>query len=287
MSVTHRRHSLVVAAAALVAAATALVTPPASASTAHRPALPPGPIAALGDSYSSGEGSPPFPSGPPCDRSPRAWPLQVGAALGRGTEVLACSGATTQDLRGIGGHPDQPDQVAALARLDPRPGVVTVTIGGNDASFGPVLALCVAADCVGGLDASKVFILTALPDRLEDTYEAIRAAAPGGRLVVVGYPRLVPTRDAATVGCSWLTPKERAALVSAGKLLNTVARLAARLAHARFVDVQDALAGHELCSADPWLVPIGDLKVPVSSWAHPNPAGQRAIADAVTAALAR
>ena len=55
-------------------------------------------------------------------------------------------------------------------------------------------------------------------------------------------------------------------------------------AGARYVDVSDTLEGHELCTADSWVFPIGVGSVP-SYWAHPTAKGQQAIADRVADAL--
>jgi lysophospholipase L1-like esterase len=274
-----RRAALALVALTL-AAGSALVAPAASASESHSRA----PLAGLGDSYSSGEGAPPYEEASgPCDRSPLAWPRQVGAAIDRPVALLACSGAKTADV--LHGSATQPDQIAALAALRPRPKVVTITIGGNDVGFGPVLATCVAADCVKAVHDSELLALTVLPGRLAETYRAVHAAVPRARLVVVGYPSLVPRSDAEVTGCPWLSSDERAALARGGRVLDAVIAVEAWRAHATYVDVRRAFRGHELCSKDPWLVPIGFPGVPPSAYAHPNPAGQAAIAAAVLAAL--
>src|SRR5919199_1138661 len=73
--------------------------PPASASTTGGPHHRPPVLAALGDSYSSGEGNPPFdPAADGCDRSPQAWPLLAAADLAWTATDLACSGAQTKDV---------------------------------------------------------------------------------------------------------------------------------------------------------------------------------------------
>ena len=257
-----------------------VAAPPASASDSPRP------LAALGDSYSSGEANPPFdPQAPGCDRSADAWPLLAAAALGRAGVNLACSGAQTKDV--VSPYKGQPAQVDALKALRPRPGIVTITIGGNDAGFSTVTGACVITDCVetGAVKAAKVTILTVLPDRLLDTYRAVEKAAPRARLVVVGYPRLFPRRQSAVTGCPWLSGRERRALNAAGDLLNLEIRLAARRAGARYVDVTNTLAGHELCTKDSWIFPIGVGTAP-QYWAHPILPGQQAIAARVAAALA-
>jgi len=261
-----------------LAVAGVLAAPPASADQTRV-------LAALGDSYSSGEANPPFdPSAPGCNRSDQAWPLLAARALGRKGVNLACSGAKTADV--VSEYKGQPAQVAALAALRPGPGVVTITIGGNDAGFATVLGACVLTDCVeaGVVAGSKATILTVLPERLVNTYRAVQKAAPKARLVVVGYPRLFPARQADAAGCPWLSNRERRALNATGDLLNVVIRLSAYRAGARYVDVSSTLAGHELCTADSWVFPIGVGSVP-SYWAHPTLPGQQAIAARVARAL--
>jgi lysophospholipase L1-like esterase len=238
-------------------------------------------LAALGDSYSSGVGTAdPDPSVPACYRTPHAWPTLVGAALGWQVVNVACSGAQTKDVTAPFGG--QGAQTALLAALSPRPQVVTITIGGNDAGFGAVLSTCYLSDCRGAVAASDVAIVTVLPGRLAATYRAVEAAAPGARLVVVGYPRLFPARRSDVTDCGWLTNGERRALNHAGDLLNGVLAVEAWLAGATFIDVSRTLDGHELCSRDPWLVPLPDFGA-----AHPTDKGQHAIADAVGRRLSR
>lgn len=137
--------------AGLAAAALALAAPPASAHERHG-----GPqvtLAALGDSYSSGVGTPdPDPTVPACYRTPHAWPNLVAAALHWQVVNLACSGAKTADITApYGGQPAQTDLLAALR---PRPQVVTITIGGNDVGFAPVLATCFVSDCRSAVAAA-------------------------------------------------------------------------------------------------------------------------------------
>ncbi len=265
----------------LLAVAGVTLAPPASA--ADRPRV----LAALGDSYSSGEANPPFdPSAPGCNRSDQAWPLLAAERLGLQGVNLACSGARTQDV--VSEYKGQPAQVDALRALRPRPDVVTITIGGNDAGFASVLGLCVVTDCVeaGGIAGANATILTTLPGRLVSTYRAIEKAAPRADLVVVGYPRLFPRSASKVTGCPWLDDRERRALNATADVLNLVIRLSAVRVGARYVDVSRTLAGHELCSADPWVFPIGVGNVP-SYWAHPTLPGQQAIATRVAAALER
>ena len=54
------------------------------------------------------------------------------------------------------------------------------------------------------------------------------------------------------------------------------------MAGATYVDVSRTLEGHELCTADSWLVPL-----PAPGAAHPTVEGQQAIAAAVADRLSR
>jgi lysophospholipase L1-like esterase len=241
---------------------------------------------ALGDSYSSGEANPPFsPVHPACHRSESAWPNLLADREGLLLAAnLACSGAATEDLTKE--QNGAPPQAQALAAVRPSPDLVTITIGGNDAGFAPTLAQCFLADCweLGGIAGSRLLIRYVLPDRLEAAYKQVRAAAPGAELVVVGYPRLFPSRQSAVVGCRWLSSKERVELNRTADLLNATIRTAAARAGATYVDVSRTLKRHELCTKDSWVYPVAeDFNLQYS--AHPTLKGQQAVAARVARAL--
>lgn len=108
--------------------------------------------AALGDSFSAGEGNPPFQKGTDtssdsCHRSNAAYgPLLAKLYSTQpilGSNFKACSGAITNDLFSTNhtnaSEPDQISQIPTDAKL------VTLTIGGNDVGFASVLAGCIEA----------------------------------------------------------------------------------------------------------------------------------------------
>lgn len=217
---------------------------------------------AVGDSYSSGEGSPPFDTdtdGNRCHRSPKAWPRLL-----RTDHHLACTGATIDDIYG-----SQRDALAALNQTRPVD-AVTVTIGGNDIGFADVLG-----DCFLSLRCSDPLInnrIDGVAQRLADAqgngvYHDLETAAPTARVVVVGYPRLFPT-DYADVGPScrpvWAGPtasfgrSEVAFLNAASAHLDRRLREAAGRAGVRYISTFNALEGHELCTSDPWIRPINE-----------------------------
>ena len=98
---------------------------------------------ALGDSFSSGEGAPPYDANPKgCNRANAGWARRLHhdvAAVGS-LDLRACSGATVKDVLSTTG------QVGAVAQLpstpDPSVTLVTITVGGNDVGFGAIVATC-------------------------------------------------------------------------------------------------------------------------------------------------
>ena len=114
---------------------------------------------ALGDSYSSGEGTDNYNyAGAPCDRGSDAWPSLLSAEYAAVPQLspdtfVACSGATSTE---------QAPQVTALqnwTRENGPPALVTVTAGGDDLQFSNVLKTCVAGTFLGDDGLSCLYIL--------------------------------------------------------------------------------------------------------------------------------
>ncbi len=243
----------------------------------------------LGDSYSSGEGSgPPFDPGTDvagnrCHRTALAWPRLLGVPAAR---HLACSGATIASLTAgqTALPPDDRGQLARLAELTP-PAEVLVTLGGNDAGFADILGRCVLGSCVPSI-AQRTAGLPALGLRLEAAYRAIAASPPGRRVVVVGYPEIVPERPPSGLRCLWLSDAEVPAALVFIRALDATVQAAAGRAGVEFVPIGDAFDGHELCTASSWVVPVPLNPFAIGPQiAHPRPPGQAAMARRVQAYL--
>jgi streptogramin lyase len=243
-------------------------------------------LAALGDSYSSGEGTLKYDkdSGK-CHRGPDAWPrLLASSAPDIKMEAhLACSGATSEALAGT--VKGQPDQISELARLRPRPTLITMTMGGNDVRFGDVLADCYHTNCIR--DGTLKRAASAIADektRLLGDYDALIKADSSATILIVGYPRIFEQDHFCgnkELGLGFKI-SELAELNKLGGQLDAVIREAAAEAGVRYVDVTDALKGHELCSKDSWVFQIGiDHVWHPQEGGHPTAPGQRAIADIV------
>ncbi|HKG49130.1 MAG TPA: SGNH/GDSL hydrolase family protein [Actinomycetales bacterium] len=237
--------------------------------------------AALGDSYSSGEGNPPFdPDSGDCHRSRAAWPRMIAR---QDPEIvmaahIACSGATSTSLRRR--YNGEPPQLRQLRNLAEPVDLVTITIGGNDIGFGPVLADCFVSDCVldGALRRARVRIEDELPAALARDYRGLQRAAPDANIVVVGYPRLFPSRARRT-GCLWLSEPERRTLNRLATLLDRTIADSAEQAGLDYVSVLRSLRNHELCTRNSWIYPIGPFGGQLRG--HPTRPGQRAIAAVV------
>jgi len=160
---------------------------------------------ALGDSYSSGEGAGYYLSGTGngnggCDRSENAYPELVARALGYSDEpdaenrfvFAACSGAKTSALFSeFKGEPPQLDE------LDQDDTLVTVSIGGNDIGFAPVLKYCLKHKKCEHHEADVVARdLEKAEGNILNAYLAIRRQAPLAKIVVVGYPNFMPATGA-------------------------------------------------------------------------------------------
>jgi lysophospholipase L1-like esterase len=238
---------------------------------AAAPAAPGDLVVALGDSFSSGEGAPPFDPGTAtsantCHRSSKAWPAVLARKRKAQFKSFACSGAEIPEV--LRGDPDSREPERRGAQLDDLRAqtsvdLVTLTIGGNDAGFANVLARCATpfTNCedhyaAGGRNDLAADV-AALAPRLRATYRVVRRAAPGADLLVLGYPRLFP-REPARRTCvpfplvSTIDAFEMRFLNARGRQLNAVVRKAAKATGARFADAGEAFEGHELkCGPDP------------------------------------
>ncbi|MCW0214234.1 MAG: SGNH/GDSL hydrolase family protein [Pseudonocardia sp.] len=228
------RHALVLLLSCLPLVGTGLAAAPAaSADTGFD-------YVALGDSYAAGVGATPDGVSGACGRSPESYPALY--AGGRTLTSVACSGATSTDVlrRQIG---------SVTADTD----LVTITVGGNDTGFGPVLTTCTVAvsdeSCARAVRAGERIARYVLPVGLGAVYGAVRLHAPHARVVVLGYPRLFDG-----TACAGAPSPARQQLLNAGAdVLSASIRGTATRLGVEFVDVRAAFAGHGVCSGDPWI----------------------------------
>jgi hypothetical protein len=213
--------------------------------------------AALGDSFSSGEGAPPFEAGTDvpysgnladydiCHRSNGAY-----ARLLAGDESLrlsirdkgfrACSGAITTQLTtnwpatkldGTPGPNTKEDR--QILALNDSVNVVTISIGGNDAGFKDFVARCMLADCSSAATRQEFLgkkgKVTTLNTKLTDAYTEILKDAPNAKVYVVGYPQLLPTANCSGPGMAALNVSLKALVALAGPVTLALATRAKNL----------------------------------------------------------
>ncbi|MFI9204574.1 SGNH/GDSL hydrolase family protein [Streptomyces sp. NPDC053048] len=216
---------------------------------------------ALGDSYSSGVGAGSYDSASgSCKRSTRAYPaLWAAAHRPSSFAFVACSGARTGDVLG-----------KQLGALTPATGLVSISVGGNDAGFADTMTSCVLgsdSSCLERIAKARAYIRDELPGRLDAVYSAVRSKAPQARVVVLGYPRFYRTG----VACAGLSDTKRKAINAAADHIGTVTAKRAADHGFAYGDVNATFAGHELCSGSAWL---NSVTLPVDESYHPNAAGQ-------------
>lgn len=265
------------------------------------PTVEPVRYAALGDSFSAGEGVRPYQSGTDsstnkCHRSDTAYAALVRppgetmsiralAAHGQGSwDFRACSGAVVANIDVRGQYGERP-QLAAIDSLPETPTLVTLTMGGNNVGFADLLTRCADprfGDCrnhadnyvetrINGLRRGLTRVLGELRDRATSVW-------------LINYPMLFPASRAEQT-CAKLrifTPAEQNKLRALQRDVHGAMRSAARSAGVHYVDATTWFAGHEICGrGGEWvsgLVRGGRPNDP--SWTvgagsfHPNSRGQ-------------
>jgi hypothetical protein len=264
------------------------------------PGKPANQVVALGDSYASGEGASGDPvkgawdylrssdhdgrdgSGDDkqfrdaCHRSPWAWSRQArlpdsAESIGYRSDnfdqsldyhMSACSGAVAQNLRsgGSGQYQEgpQPDQ----GYLDQNTTLVTLSVGGNDAKFTPIIKECVVkltglcqnstlpGDPEPLVDWEPKRINNEVRPAIESALNEIHSKARNAKILVMGYPQLLDAVGSCIPG---LGTEEYSWLVEMGNVLDEAVKTAAHNAHAAgieatFADPRNAFEGKGACS---------------------------------------
>ncbi|GGK99462.1 hypothetical protein GCM10012284_37360 [Mangrovihabitans endophyticus] len=328
----------------------------------------PGRYVALGDSFASGEGaaeqyftvgtSLPDPSTggrttTGCHRSVSSWNQGVlatakTAGLVDRMDLIACSGAKAIDLFnanttyvGSGASPEVP-QIQAVT---PQTTLVSLSIGGNDASFSDILKDCTSGIKAGAYDCRKknrkaatlaeaglkrlrsegldvprppTYIGNGNRMLLSQVYANVALAmAPGGTLVVTGYPRIFAEsrwgydRSGPTFSCKvgtntgglhyrvkyedaqWLNGLAddiNRAIGSHVDAANAYLRGRGLAVRVVFAPSSGQFTNHRLCSGSKWFNGVqfpGDPRAmkQLQTSMHPNLSGQQAYCRAAVAAL--
>ncbi len=280
-----------IAAAALLAAA---LTPwsvgSLSAST--------GRYVSLGDSYTAGPLIPKLVGSPAgCARSSHNYPSLVAAAIAPSSfRDVSCQGADTTDMAYPESVPlgTNPPEFSALTT---GTSLVTVQIGGNDINFINIVINCTALSFLnpfgspckshytsGGTDQLAKAVAQTGP-KVAGVLKGIHKRAPNARVLLVGYPVLLPVSGN---GCWPLVPiahGDVSYLRGIETKLNKMLATEAASNGASYVDTYTVSVGHDVCQSPgkKWVEGL----VPTSPAApfHPNAAGEKGMAQKVIAAV--
>ncbi len=238
---------------------------------------------AMGDSYSAGEGNPPY-TDVPCAHSNASFAYQIGNGVPSPT-MIACVGAVTDDVDKVAQGLAGSQIFEMLNGHTVTNSLITISIGGNDLGFSTELAKCLTSDCTPDQNELSQKI-SALQSRLVEIYQQIHSHAPDTDIVAIGYPLLVA--DPAQANChdsftrSGLSADEMTMMRTLGSQLNDVTQKAAQAGGVSFVDGTKVFQGHEACASnqsDEWLNEVTSSDVNGSF--HPNQLGHTAYAGAV------
>ncbi|GAB2677163.1 SGNH/GDSL hydrolase family protein [Nocardia goodfellowii] len=233
---------------------------------------------ALGDSYAAGVGIPTV-IDPACDRSDKNYAHLVAARQGYLLTDVTCGGATTSDVAAV--------QMSAVGA---NTEIVTLGISGNDIGFGDIVRSCVIL--TGGAGCRDKY--PDMPERIAkagtavgNLLDTVRERAPKARILLVGYPKIVPDNEAS---CTGVQPFAAEDLAWARDTV--IEGLNAMLAgHAgdrvTYVDTEAATTGHDMCqpAAQRWINGAQVVAGSDGRTIHPNSLGHQAMAGQVLARL--
>lgn len=272
-------------------AALALVGVLAVAGTACVP--PPHTYVALGDSYVAGPLVPNQTTAHPgCYQSDHNYAAlastQIGVPYFRD---VSCSGATTADMFAEQNVNPPPANPAQLTAVNANAKVVTLGIGGNDIGFTSIVASCIKPSAQsepcknvyvhGSTDDISGRIAATAP-KVARVLQAIRAQAPKAKVLVVGYPDILPDTGAACYSPNApFTGTDVPYLRDKEKELNAMLRAQAVANGARYVDTYTPSIGHDLCQPTGTRWVEGLAPTSPAAPVHPNAAGLRATSTVV------
>lgn len=250
-------------------------------------------VVGLGDSYASGEGAGDYdpPTDAPlnqCHRSPRSWQriVDIPNATGEQYTHVACSGAKVVHVLNERLY-NEAAQVTALQNITAGT-VVLVSIGGNDVGFEGIIKDCLAYGCLetpAEVGAVETRIIAATRE-IRRALDAVVARAPAATVVLAGYPQLIQGVRCVGIILDEGRELDRLAILLRRLTVGQVMQMRMGGKKVRFADTIDPFKGHGACNGtdNQWINSLSTGGFSVESF-HPNAAGYRAYATAVTTAL--
>jgi lysophospholipase L1-like esterase len=245
---------------------------------------------ALGSSMAAGPGIRPTAAGAPrrAARSSRNYPHLVAASLGLELVDVTYSGATTSQVLSEAQH-GAPPQASAL---DGSEALVTVTIGGNDVGYLPLLTAAALPRTARKLPVlggrlrelinrdSRDRALADLTESLCEVGRTLRTRAPRARILFVDYLTVLPPPG---IDAAPLSQADADLGRHVARSLERLTAQAAAVTGCEIVRAAEASRNHHAWSREPWTtrfgVPFPGRPAPF----HPNADGMRAVAELVAA----
>ncbi len=248
---------------------------------------------ALGDSYTSGEGTFDYVTGTDtpvnmCHLSLHAYPFLIGQQVFSRGHSVACSGASIRDLDNLsdGYYGQAADHTprrsrsnasTLLANFSPgylaqlefiktyQPNVISVSVAGNDIGYSYVLQQCAephlfANTCYPSYE-DKAEVYAAIDRKYRDMsalYSRLKAAAPHSTIYAIGYPQVAATGGDCALNVR-LNYDEISFTQSVVNYLNKMIGTAAASQGVDYIDISQALAGHRLCETTSFNVAMNGL----------------------------
>ncbi|MCX6399079.1 MAG: SGNH/GDSL hydrolase family protein [Propionibacteriales bacterium] len=247
---------------------------------------------ALGDSYTSGGYLGEQTGAEGCLQSDANYPHLVAKALDLELDDVSCGGARPDHLENpqlpVGGRvAPQLDAVTKDTKL------VTLSLGGNqDGLFASVVVTCVnlggkdpgGQPCTDLAEQRKAKLdrgLKKITKEIKDGIGKILERAPKARVIVVGYPQIVP----ATGWCPALplAPADYGVGRQVFHDVTEALRKGAEEADAEYVDVWSLSEGHDICAKDPWVEGAARNPERKGFAYHPYAEEHEAVADLLVA----
>jgi lysophospholipase L1-like esterase len=187
---------------------------------------------------------------------------------------------------------------AQLDALSRDTELVTLSIGGNDIGFGEIVAECAqrspqqpaGSACkdhytAGGHDQLIDRIDAAAVD-VRDALAEIKQRSPDARVLLVGYPVILPDDGPGCFPVVPFSPGDVAYLRETQQRLNAALADGADAAGVDYVDTYTPSIGHDMCQLPGAKWVEGLVPTAPAAPVHPNALGMAAMAAAVVDALA-
>lgn len=262
--------------------------------------------AALGDSFTSGEGetldghylTETNTKTNRCHVSSRSYPYSIGREWRVAVMNAACSGARSSQI--IANSAAGKGQLQRIR--DTLPDVISIGIGGNDAGLMDKLKDCLGiTTCEWAHNPAKqgpiLREIQAIIPKLGDLLSVVRRDVPMSRIVLVGYPQIISDAENAQCGLAkslLLNTEERHFITETLHYLNQVIESVARANGVQYANIDRAFLGERLCEGDNKAMnsvrfgtdmtlvdTLPNLKVIASESFHPSPIGHQMTASTI------